>query len=52
MKVFSLVRVSLTADCLGRAEATGFGIVWYAEEMLKANGEDMKDKVVAISRIR
>ena len=34
---------------LGRAEATGFGIVWYAEEMLKANGEDMKDKVVAIS---
>ncbi len=34
---------------LGRTEATGFGIVWYAEEMLKANGEDMKDKVVAIS---
>ena len=34
---------------LGRAEATGFGIVWYAEEMLKANGEEMKDKVVAIS---
>ena len=34
---------------LGRSEATGFGIVWYAEEMLKANGEEMKDKVVAIS---
>lgn len=34
---------------LGRTEATGFGIVWYAEEMLKANGEEMKDKVVAIS---
>ncbi|MBR0128105.1 MAG: NADP-specific glutamate dehydrogenase [Firmicutes bacterium] len=34
---------------LGRAEATGFGIVWYAEEMLKANGEDFKDKVVGIS---
>ena len=34
---------------LGRAEATGFGIVWYAEEMLKANGEAMKDKVVGIS---
>ena len=34
---------------LGRAEATGFGIVWYAEEMLKANGEDFKDKVVSIS---
>ena len=34
---------------LGRAEATGFGIVWYAEEMLKANGEDFKDKGVGIS---
>ena len=34
---------------LGRSDATGFGIVWYAEEMLKANGEEMKDKVVAIS---
>ena len=35
--------------CLGRTEATGFGIVWYAEEMLKANGEDIKGKIVAIS---
>jgi glutamate dehydrogenase (NADP+) len=34
---------------LGRAEATGFGIVWYAEEMLKANGEDFSGKNVAIS---
>ena len=34
---------------LGRAEATGFGIVWYAEEMLKANGENFKDKIVGIS---
>ena len=34
---------------LGRAEATGFGIVWYAEEMLKANGEDIKGKDVVIS---
>ncbi|MBQ9060294.1 MAG: NADP-specific glutamate dehydrogenase [Firmicutes bacterium] len=34
---------------LGRAEATGFGIVWYAEEMLKANGEDFTGKTVAIS---
>ena len=34
---------------LGRAEATGFGIGWYAEEMMKANGVDIKDKVVAIS---
>ena len=35
--------------CLGRTEATGFGIVWYAEEMLKANGEDIKGKTVPIS---
>ena len=35
--------------CLGRAEATGFGIVWYAEEMLKANGEELEGKTVAIS---
>ena len=35
--------------CLGRTEATGFGIVWIAEEMLKANGEDIKGKTVAIS---
>jgi glutamate dehydrogenase (NADP+) len=35
--------------CLGRTEATGFGIVWYAEEMLKANGEEIKGKTVAIS---
>ena len=35
--------------CLGRTEATGFGIVWFAEEMLKANGEEIKGKTVAIS---
>ena len=35
--------------CLGRTEATGFGIVWFAEEMLKANGEDIKGKNVVIS---
>ena len=34
---------------LGRTEATGFGIVWFAEEMLKSNGEDIKGKTVAIS---
>jgi glutamate dehydrogenase (NADP+) len=34
---------------LGRSEATGYGIVWYAQEMLKANGEDIKGKTVAIS---
>ena len=35
--------------CKGRAEATGFGIVWYAEEMLKANGEEIKGKTVVLS---
>ncbi|MGN0711562.1 MAG: NADP-specific glutamate dehydrogenase [Anaerovoracaceae bacterium] len=35
--------------CLGRTEATGFGIVWFAEEMLKANGEEIKGKTVALS---
>ncbi len=34
---------------LGRSEATGFGIVWYAEEMLKANGEAIEGKNVVIS---
>jgi len=34
---------------LGRSEATGYGIVWFAQEMLKANGEDIKGKKVAIS---
>ena len=33
----------------GRTEATGYGIVYYAECMLKANGEDLKGKNVAIS---
>lgn len=34
---------------LGRAEATGYGIVWYAEEMLKHNGKSMNGMNVAIS---
>ncbi|EPF79964.1 NADP-specific glutamate dehydrogenase [Acinetobacter rudis] len=34
---------------LARPEATGFGTVYFAEEMLKTRGETFKDKVVAIS---
>ena len=34
---------------LGRTEATGFGIVWFAEEMLKANGKSFQDQTVVIS---
>ncbi|WP_130864179.1 NADP-specific glutamate dehydrogenase [Bacilliculturomica massiliensis] len=33
----------------GRTEATGFGIVFFARNMLKACGEDIKGKKVAIS---
>lgn len=33
----------------GRAEATGFGIVYYANEMLEACGEKLAGKTVAIS---
>ena len=33
----------------GRNEATGFGIVFYAREMLKHFGEDIKGKTVALS---
>lgn len=34
---------------IGRTEATGYGIVFFAREMLKANGESLKGKEVAIS---
>ena len=34
---------------LARTQATGYGLVYFAEEMLKANGIDLKDKTVAIS---
>lgn len=33
----------------GRSEATGYGIVFFAREMLKHFGEDLKDKTVAVS---
>ncbi len=34
---------------LGRSEATGYGIVFFAREMLKACGEELKGKTVAVS---
>lgn len=34
---------------LGRTEATGYGLLYFVDEMLKANNEDIKNKVVAIS---
>lgn len=33
----------------GRAEATGYGIVFFAREMLKYHGEELKGKTVAVS---
>ncbi len=33
----------------GRTEATGYGIVFFAREMLKANGEELAGKTVAVS---
>ena len=33
----------------GRTEATGYGIVFFTREMLKANGEDLAGKTVAVS---
>ncbi len=32
-----------------RPEATGFGNVYFAKEMLEANGKSIKDKIVAVS---
>lgn len=34
---------------LARKEATGFGLIYFVEEMLKANGTNFKDKTVVIS---
>lgn len=32
-----------------RPEATGYGVVYFGEQMLKTNGEDFKDKIVTVS---
>lgn len=34
---------------LARTEATGYGLLYLTEEMMKCNGHDMKEKVVCIS---
>lgn len=34
---------------IGRTEATGYGIVFFAREMLKANGESLEGKEVVVS---
>ncbi len=34
---------------LARTEATGYGLLYLTEEMMKCNGHDMKDKVVCVS---
>jgi len=34
---------------LARTEATGYGLLYLTEEMLKCNGQDIKGKVIAVS---
>lgn len=34
---------------LARTEATGYGLLYLTEEMLKCNGHDIKDKVICVS---
>ena len=34
---------------LARTEATGYGLLYFTDEMLRANGMDMKDKIVCVS---
>ena len=34
---------------LARKQATGYGVLYFAQELMQAHGKDMKDKVVAIS---
>lgn len=34
---------------LARTEATGYGLLYITEEMLKCHGESLKDKIVAVS---
>ena len=35
-----------------RPEATGYGVVFLGEQMLKTKGEDFKDKIVTVFRFR
>ena len=35
-----------------RPEATGYGVVYFGEQMLKTKGEDFKDKIVTVSGFR
>ena len=34
---------------LARTEATGYGLLYLVEELLKDHGKDLKDKVVTVS---
>ncbi len=34
---------------LARKEATGYGLLYFTDEMLRANGHDLKGKIVAVS---
>ena len=49
---FLLVKVSAYGGSLIRPEATGYGVVYFGEQMLKTKGEDFKDKIVNSFRFR
>ena len=34
---------------LARTEATGYGLLYLTQELLKCNGKDLKDKIIAVS---
>ena len=34
---------------LARTQATGYGLLYLTEELLKCNGKDLKDKIIAVS---
>ena len=48
-QAFSQVRVSTYGGSLARTEATGYGLCYFTNEMLKANGKSFDGKTVVIS---
>ena len=49
MKVFLQVKDLTYGGSLARTEATGYGLLYLTEELLKLNGKDIEGKTVAVS---
>ena len=47
--MFSLEKTRITVVVLGRKEATGYGCVYFVDEMLKEKGESFAGKTVIVS---